>query len=162
MSFRCRFAVVEPVHENCNHVRRRVPTVHGGDPLADDPTATPEEGASALAGKATYAAVTDHGPGSPNLLLNVGEDGGGAPEPAPAPSGKRFENTTDYGVPDWSVAESPIRVTGVPHNAPANLHVEVDVKHTWSGDLQVDLIAPDGTAYRLKDTGTGGSADNVT
>ncbi|PWJ02273.1 serine protease [Streptomyces sp. NWU49] len=129
--------------------------------LADDPTATPEQVASALAGKATYAAVTDPGPGSPNLLLNVGEDGGGAPEPAPAPSGKRFENTTDYGVPDRSVAESPIRVTGVPHNAPANLHVEVDIKHTWSGDLQVDLIAPDGTAYRLKNTGTGGSADNV-
>jgi aminopeptidase S len=39
--------------------------------------------------------------------------------------------------------------------------VAVDIKHTYRGDLQVDLIAPDGTSYRLKSTSTSDSADNI-
>jgi subtilisin-like proprotein convertase family protein len=48
-------------------------------------------------------------------------------------------------------------VTG---NAPADLQVAVDIKHTYRGDLQIDLVAPDGTAYRLKNT-SNDSADNL-
>ncbi|MDH6487190.1 subtilisin-like proprotein convertase family protein [Streptomyces sp. SAI-127] len=33
--------------------------------------------------------------------------------------------------------------------------------HTYIGDLRVQLIAPDGTAYTLKAYGTGGSTDNL-
>lgn len=33
--------------------------------------------------------------------------------------------------------------------------------HTWRGDLVVDLVAPDGTAYRLKSFSSSDSADNV-
>ena len=56
---------------------------------------------------------------------------------------------------------SPITVSGVTGNAPSDLQVSVDIKHTYRGDLQIDLIAPDGTAYRLKSTSTSDSADNV-
>ena len=38
--------------------------------------------------------------------------------------------------------------------------VAVDVKHTYSGDLVVDLVAPDGSVYNLANR-TGGSADNI-
>jgi subtilisin-like proprotein convertase family protein len=38
--------------------------------------------------------------------------------------------------------------------------VSVDIKHSYRGDLQIDLLAPDGTAYRLKNTSSD-SADNV-
>lgn len=56
--------------------------------------------------------------------------------------------------------ESPIQVTGVAGNAPASLRVSVDIKHTYRGDLVVDLVAPDGTVYNLHNR-TGGSADNL-
>ncbi len=52
-------------------------------------------------------------------------------------------------------------VSGVSGNAPSALAVEVHIVHTYIGDLQVQLIAPDGTAYTLKGYGTGGSADNI-
>ncbi|MQY12088.1 Transglutaminase-activating metalloprotease [Streptomyces sp. RB5] len=70
-----------------------------------------------------------------------------------------FENTTDYAISDYSTVESPIAVT-MAGNAPANLQVSVNIIHTYRGDLVVDLVAPDGTAYRLKNSGDG-SADNV-
>ncbi|MBP2326836.1 aminopeptidase S [Kibdelosporangium banguiense] len=76
------------------------------------------------------------------------------------PPGPRFENTTDVPIPDLSTVESPITVTGVPGNAPSALAVGVDIKHTYSGDLIVDVIAPDGTAYNVHNR-AGGSADNV-
>ncbi|MBH0244815.1 proprotein convertase P-domain-containing protein, partial [Streptomyces cavourensis] len=46
-------------------------------------------------------------------------------------------------------------------NAPAALQVGVDIKHTYRGDLVIDLLAPDGTAFRLKNSSSGDSADNV-
>nr|WP_279512689.1 proprotein convertase P-domain-containing protein [Luteimonas aestuarii] len=36
----------------------------------------------------------------------------------------------------------------------------MDIRHTYRGDLKVDLLAPDGTVYVLHNR-TGGSADNV-
>nr|ABB40595.1 aminopeptidase [Streptomyces sp. KK565] len=73
-----------------------------------------------------------------------------------------FSSTTDVAVPDaGSAVTSSIAVTGRTGNAPAALQVGVDIKHTWRGDLVVDLLAPDGTAYRLKNASGGDSADNV-
>jgi carboxypeptidase T len=80
----------------------------------------------------------------------------------PPPAGPTFENTTNVNIPDAGAAvNSPITVTGVTGNAPNDLAVSVDIKHSYRGDLQIDLVAPDGTAYRLKNTSTNDSADNV-
>lgn len=80
----------------------------------------------------------------------------------PPPAGPTFENAADVAIPDAGAAvNSPISVTGVSGNAPNDLQVSVDIKHTYRGDLQVDLVAPDGTAYRLKSTATSDSADNI-
>lgn len=76
------------------------------------------------------------------------------------PPGPRFENPNDVAIPDLSTVESPITVTGVPGNAPAALAVGVDIRHTYRGDLVVDVLAPDGTAYNIHNR-TGGSADNL-
>ncbi|MFD7028191.1 M28 family metallopeptidase [Streptomyces sp. NPDC059917] len=80
----------------------------------------------------------------------------------PVPPGPSFENTTDYNIPDSPAAgvSSPITVSGVTGNAPATTKVDVNIVHTYRGDLQIDLIAPDGTAYRLKNSSSD-SADNV-
>nr|WP_290595000.1 proprotein convertase P-domain-containing protein [Arenimonas sp. SCN 70-307] len=36
----------------------------------------------------------------------------------------------------------------------------VDIRHTYRGDLRVDLVAPDGSIYNLHNR-SGGSADNI-
>jgi hypothetical protein len=78
------------------------------------------------------------------------------------PPGPTFENTTNVNIPDAGAAvTSPITVSGVAGNAPSDLQVSVDIKHTYRGDLVIDLLAPDGTAYRLKNTSSSDSADNV-
>ncbi len=90
--------------------------------------------------------------------VNVGSrpDDGGPGEP-----GKVFENGTDVNVPDLGTASSSVAVTGLTGAAPSNLKVGVDIVHTWRGDLVVDLIAPDGSAYRLKNASGSDSADDV-
>ncbi|WP_020124570.1 M4 family metallopeptidase [Streptomyces canus] len=76
--------------------------------------------------------------------------------------GTSFESTTDVSIPDNGAAvNSPITVSGRTGNAPSNLAVSVDIVHTYIGDLRVQLVAPDGTAYTLKAYGTGGSTDNL-
>ncbi|MFJ4242174.1 S8 family peptidase [Streptomyces iakyrus] len=122
--------------------------------LAANPMATPAQVSAALTSAATTGVVTSPGTGSPNRLLYVG---GGTT----TPPGPRFENTADQAIADNATAESPVTVSGVSGNAPSALAVEVHIVHTYIGDLQVQLIAPDGTAYTLKAYGTGGSADNI-
>ncbi|MGA5549955.1 M4 family metallopeptidase [Streptomyces pseudogriseolus] len=100
---------------------------------------------------AEYKAVQDAW-----AAVNVGARSGG-----PGGGGTTFESSADVAVPDAGAAvTSPITVTGRTGNAPANLQVSVDIVHTWSGDLVVDLVAPDGTSYRLRNR-TGGSADDI-
>ncbi|MFD6891289.1 M28 family metallopeptidase [Streptomyces sp. NPDC059957] len=80
----------------------------------------------------------------------------------PVPPGPSFENTADVNIPDSPAAavNSPITVSGVTGNAPATTKVDVNIVHTYIGDLVVDLVAPDGTLYNLHNR-TGGSADNI-
>ncbi|MFE4539720.1 M4 family metallopeptidase [Streptomyces scopuliridis] len=76
--------------------------------------------------------------------------------------GTVFENTAAIAIPDNGAAvTSSVTVSGVTGNAPSNLLVGVDITHTWRGDLVIDLVAPDGTAYRLKNSSGSDSADNV-
>ncbi|MCP9986920.1 M28 family metallopeptidase [Streptomyces sudanensis] len=78
------------------------------------------------------------------------------------PTGGTYQNTTDVAIPDGGTAvTSSVTVGDRTGNAPSALKVGVDIVHTWRGDLVVDLVAPDGTAYRLKNASSGDSADNV-
>ena len=77
------------------------------------------------------------------------------------PVGTTFSNATNVTIADNSTVTSSIPVTGRTGNAPAALKVDVDIKHTWRGDLVVDLIAPDGTVRNLKASSSSDSADNV-
>ncbi|MFE2357384.1 M4 family metallopeptidase [Streptomyces parvulus] len=89
--------------------------------------------------------------------INVGARSGGG-----GGGGTSFENAADVAIPDNGAAvTSSVTVTGRAGNAPANLQAAVDIVHTWRGDLVVDLLAPDGTAYRLKNSSSSDSADNV-
>ncbi|WP_149184078.1 M4 family metallopeptidase [Streptomyces sp. TRM49041] len=89
--------------------------------------------------------------------INVGSRPGDPGEPG----GTVFENTADVNIPDLGTASSSVTVSGVTGRAPSSLKVGVDIVHTWRGDLVIDLVAPDGSAYRLKNASGGDSADNV-
>ncbi|QKW25155.1 S8 family peptidase [Streptomyces seoulensis] len=123
--------------------------------LAAHPAWTPAQVRDALVSDATAGKVTDARTGSPNKLLHTGAG------TTPPPTGPKFENTDDYQIRDNATVESPLAVTGVPGNAPAGLSVTVDIRHTFRGDLKVELVAPDGTAHLLKDYDANDGADNV-
>jgi len=72
-----------------------------------------------------------------------------------------FTNSANYTISDLTTVESPITVSGRTGFAPAALQVPVDIKHTYRGDLVIDLVAPDGSLYRLKNASSSDSADNV-
>ncbi|MCF7221883.1 proprotein convertase P-domain-containing protein [Marilutibacter chinensis] len=71
-----------------------------------------------------------------------------------------YSNTTDYTINDNATVESPISVSGRSGNAPSSASVDVDIRHTYKGDLKVDLVAPDGSTYNIHNR-SGGSGDNV-
>ncbi|TDR36335.1 trypsin-like peptidase [Tahibacter aquaticus] len=75
-------------------------------------------------------------------------------------AGPRFDSTTDVAITDNATVESPITVSSVSGNAPAALKVDVTILHTYQGDLKVDLIAPNGTAFNLWNR-TGAGTDNI-
>ncbi|MCY0938471.1 S8 family peptidase [Streptomyces sp. H34-S4] len=117
-------------------------------------TATPAQVANYIRASATTGAVLGAGTGSPIRSLYVGS----APNPVIS---KRFVNTANYAVGDLKTVQSPITVSGVTGKAPAQLDVEVYIGHPDSGTLKIDLIAPDGTAYPLKDEYTGWGERNL-
>jgi subtilisin family serine protease len=63
-------------------------------------------------------------------------------------------------IPDNATVNSPIAVEGCDGSGSFEATVEVHIQHTWIGDLVVDLVAPDGTAYNLHNR-AGGSTDNI-
>ncbi|MFE4829713.1 M4 family metallopeptidase [Streptomyces sp. NPDC056672] len=84
------------------------------------------------------------------------------PRPGGGGTGQSFESTTQVSIPDNGAAvTSTINVTGVTGNAPPSLQVDVNITHTWRGDLIVDLVAPDGSVYNLKPASGSDSADNI-
>jgi hypothetical protein len=73
-----------------------------------------------------------------------------------------YSNNTNVSIPDHGTAvTSSIAVSGRSGNAPSNAQVHVEIVHTYRGDLQIDLVAPDGSSYRLKNASSSDSADNV-
>lgn len=78
----------------------------------------------------------------------------------PPPAGQRYTNGTDVVIRDLATVESPITVSGRTGSTPATTNVEVTIRHTYRGDLRVDLVSPAGRVYTLHDR-TGGSADDV-
>ncbi|WP_328223278.1 MULTISPECIES: S8 family peptidase [unclassified Streptomyces] len=131
--------------------------------LGENPSASPSAVTTALTSAASASTLTGVGTGSPNLLLQVtpsgdGDDGGDDG----GDTGTAFESTTDVSIPDaGSAVYSPVTVSGLTGSAPSDLSVYVNIVHTYRGDLVIDLVAPDGSTYRLKSSSSSDSTDNV-
>ncbi|MFH9575830.1 M4 family metallopeptidase [Streptomyces sp. NPDC017454] len=94
---------------------------------------------------AEYTAV-QHAWAGINVGARPGGGGGG--------DGTTFESGANVNIPDYgSAVTSSLTVSGRAGNAPSDLKVGVDIVHSWRGDLRIDLVAPDGTTYRLKNSG---------
>ncbi|MGY0236344.1 M4 family metallopeptidase [Longispora urticae] len=98
----------------------------------------------------------------PTSSPTVGPTSSPTATPTSTPSCLPVTNATDVQIPDAGAAvDSTVTVTGCVRNASASTKVEVHVKHTWRGDLNIDLVAPDGTVYSLKKAELTDSAANV-
>ncbi len=86
-------------------------------------------------------ASTDH---TATYALTVGTTSSCAP----------VTNSTRLDIPDYpgAAVSSTSTVAGCARNASGTTKVEVHITHTYSGDLVLDLIAPDGTSYRMKNS----------
>ncbi|GAB4104922.1 S8 family serine peptidase [Micromonospora taraxaci] len=122
-----------------------------------NPSWTPAQVRNELVANATPNVISNVGSGSPNLLLYVGSGG-----TTPPPTGCTGTNGTDVSIPDAGAAvTSSITISGCGRNASSASTVAVNIVHTYRGDLVIDLLAPDGSSYRLKNSSTSDSADNV-
>ncbi|MEU6207195.1 S8 family peptidase [Micromonospora musae] len=71
-------------------------------------------------------------------------------------------NGTDVAIPDTgATVASSIVISGCGRNASASSQVPVNIVHTFRGDLVIDLVAPDGSSYRLKNSSFFDGVDNV-
>ncbi|MDT0265778.1 proprotein convertase P-domain-containing protein [Streptomyces sp. DSM 44915] len=84
------------------------------------------------------------------VLVVVNQTGDSDDDPGTIAGGGAFENTTARSIQDNNTFESEIQVTGVAGNAPSALEVTVDLDHTHLGDLELELLAPDGTSFDLE------------
>ncbi|SMD20923.1 S8 family peptidase [Lentzea albidocapillata] len=130
-----------------------------------NPTATPAQLRTLLATQADDLSCSDSrcaGTTAKNNFFGEGRVDALAAVGTGTPPGRSFENTDDVAIPDNGAAvTSSITVSGITGNAPATLKADVNIVHTYRGDLVIDLIAPDGTAYRLKASSSSDGADNV-
>ncbi|MEU3469260.1 M4 family metallopeptidase [Streptomyces sp. NPDC048387] len=102
------------------------------------------------AGSAEVKSVTDAW-----AAVNVGTRSGGGT------TGKVFESTAQVAIPDspGPAVTSSVAVTGITGNAPSTLQVGVKITHTYIGDLQIDLVAPNGTTFRLQSSSSDSTAN---
>ena len=89
-----------------------------------------------------------------SLLANYSTSTGGTKQ--------TYTNGSDVSIPDNNSTgvSSTISVSGRSGNATSTTKVAVNIVHPYVGDLIVDVIAPDGSVYNVRNR-SGGSADNI-
>ncbi|MBX7269819.1 S8 family peptidase [Micromonospora sp. Llam7] len=101
----------------------------------------------------TVTGTAASGTRSATYSLTVTGSGGG---------GCSGTNGTDVAIPDaGSAVTSSITISGCNRNASSASTVAVNIVHTYRGDLVIDLLAPDGSSYRLKNSSIFDGTDNV-
>ncbi len=113
------------------------PQVAGAVAIEKPITSTPAKAATYIKYRATPQVITGEKNNNANFLLHVGG---------------RYANTADVPVPDRGSASSTITVSGEADPGAAMktvARVSYTVKHKTRGQVQVDLVAPNGKSFRL-------------
>lgn len=84
--------------------------------------------------------------------VTVSSSGGG--------TSKVFSNTKQVVINDNATITSSIAVSGLSGNASSTLKVHASITHNWSGDLTIELIAPNG-AYAVLQNPDYGNDGNI-
>ncbi|WP_436493584.1 S8 family serine peptidase [Actinokineospora sp. HUAS TT18] len=117
---------------------------------------TQAEVAKVLIDNSTPNKITDV-KGSPNRLLYTGFLNGPVDPPCSGAS-----NSDDVAIPDNNTAvTSSVNVTGCSGGGTSATSVKVDINHTYTGDLKVELVGPSGAAFVLKQPGGASSAGGI-
>jgi Zn-dependent metalloprotease len=87
-------------------------------------------------------------------------DGDGGPGDPGGDEVQTYTNGDDFVINDYGSFRSPIAVADRTGSGLAETQVKVDITHSYIGDLNVDLVAPDGSVYKLHNR-TGGSSNNI-
>jgi subtilisin family serine protease len=128
--------------------------------LSANPSATPAQVRDALVNGAVSGKVTNAGTGSPNKLLKVTiANTVSTPAPPATVACGALTNNTRANIPDGGTATSTIKVANCTGTASATTKIEVHITHPYRGDLELNLVAPDGAVFHLK---TANGRDNVT
>ncbi|MGW5054860.1 S8 family serine peptidase [Actinokineospora sp. NPDC004072] len=124
--------------------------------LSANTSATPQQVNDTLRANAIRDTINNPGSGSPNLLVNTQFLGDG-PQPGNCDSAT---NGADVAIPDNNTAiTSEVTFSGCTGTADSTTSVKVDINHTYTADLKVELVAPSGRAFVVhQPAGVGSSA----
>ncbi|WP_026211735.1 M4 family metallopeptidase [Longispora albida] len=117
--------------------------------------------------QAAWTAVNVAGNDAPCTTPTTGPTSTSTPTSTPTgtttPSNcSAVSNGTDVTIPDAGAAvTSTITISNCNRNASATTKVAVVIPHTYRGDVRIDLVAPNGTSYRLKTENINDSAANI-
>jgi hypothetical protein len=110
----------------------------GSSTLTIATTASTPNGTSQITINAD-GATTDH---TATYSLTVGTSGG-----------RTYTNDTDFAINDFGTVRSPVSSTAS-GNAVSPVKVAITASHTCAEDLRISLLAPDGSSYSVKPTGS--------
>ncbi|MGH3517089.1 MAG: S8 family peptidase [Haloechinothrix sp.] len=128
--------------------------------LAGNTSASASQVHAAIVDNASTGKLSGVRSGTPNKLLYTGS-GDTTPPPEPGTCSTQT-NDTNVSIPDaGSAVTSSITISGCDRNASSTAKVAVDIKHTYRGDLAIDLITSTGAVINLKGSNAFDSADNV-
>jgi len=125
--------------------------------FGDNSTSTAASPSHTYAAAGTYTVtltVTDStgATNTKSASVTVSSSGGG--------TGGVFSSSKQVVINDNATITSSIAVSGLSGNAPATLKVHASITHNWSGDLTIELVAPNG-AYAVLQNPDYGDDGNI-
>lgn len=90
-------------------------------------------------------------------LLAEYQEGGGAVVP---PAQLTFENTNSQAIPDNNASGITSDIDSTATVTAGRVAVNVNITHSYRGDIRLTLIAPNGSEFKMKDNNNDG-ADNI-
>jgi subtilisin family serine protease len=133
--------------------------------LGEHPTYPPADVRAALIAGTVQSANVANAASTAMRLLYTGPVTVQAPvtvaQPAPRPPCNVKTNDTNVLVRDRSTATSAVAVGGCAGKASRSTQVVVHIVHPHRGDLQVDVVAPNGSVTRLKSANKRDAGRNV-